>query len=162
MINSAIRKSPFAVSDERAFCFELLGVLHRARFANDVDANLTRILHFLLDALGNFLGENLRAIVGHVVGLDHDAHFAAGLNRVALLDAGEGGCNLFQLLQTLDVVFEALTARTRTSSGNRVRRLNQHGFNRLRFDVVVVGEDAVDDIGALVVLAGQFAALLAT
>ena len=83
MINSAIRKSPFVVSDERAFCFELLGVLHRARFADDVDANLTRILHFLLDALGNFLGENLRAIVGHVVGLDHDAHFAAGLNRVA-------------------------------------------------------------------------------
>ena len=44
MINSAIRKRPFAVSDERAFCFELLGVLHRARFANDVDANLTIFL----------------------------------------------------------------------------------------------------------------------
>ena len=101
----------------------LLGVLGAAGFADDVDPDLAGILHLLLDGLGDLLRQNADAVVVDILGLDHDAHLAAALDGVALFDALEAVGNLFQLLQPLDVVLQALPAGAGPGRGNRVRRL---------------------------------------
>ena len=94
----------------RLFC-----VFGAAGFADDVYADLTGIFQLLFDALGHFLGQHPGAVIGDILGLDHDAHLAAGLDGKALLHAGEGIGDLLQLFQALDVVFQALAARVSIS-----------------------------------------------
>jgi len=79
------------------------------------------------------------------------------LDGEALLHAVEAVGDLLQLFQALDVVFQALAAGAGAGSGDSVGGLHQHGFHGLRLHVVVVGQDGVDNVGALVILAGQFA-----
>ena len=129
----------------------LLRELGAAGLADDVDLDLSRIFQLIFNALGDLAGEHIGALVGDVLRLDHDAHLAAGLNRERLFHAREAVGNLLQLFETTDVVLDALAARTRTSRGNRVGRLNEHGLDGLRLDIVVVRRNAVDDLGGLVV-----------
>ena len=83
---------------------------------------------------------------------------SAALNRIALVHAVEAVRNLFQLLQPLDVVLNALAAGAGPRGGNRVRRLHQHRFHGLGFNVVVVRHDAVNNVVVLVVFPGQLGA----
>ena len=89
---------------------DLLRVFDNLRLAQDMHLDLTGILQLVLDALGELARQNDHLILGHLLGLDHHADLTAGLNGVALLDAGIGARDLLELLQTLDVVLEVLTA----------------------------------------------------
>ena len=51
--------------------------------------------------------------VGRLRGVGDDAHLAAGLDRVGLLDAGEAAGHRLQLLQPLDVLLQRLAAGAR-------------------------------------------------
>ena len=106
--------------------------------------------------LGEIAGQNDHLILGHLLGLDHHADLTAGLNGVALLDAGIGARDLLELLQTLDVVLQVLTARAGTRGGDGVGRLHQAGHQRLALHVAVVRLNGVDDVLLLAVLAGVF------
>ena len=54
------------------------------------DLDLTGILQLVLDALGELARQNDHLILVDLLGLDHHADLTAGLNGVALLDAGIG------------------------------------------------------------------------
>ena len=59
--------------------------------------------------------------------------------------------NLLELLQTLDVVFDVLTAGTGAGGGNCVGGLNDEGEGRLGFDVTVMRLDGVNHVAAFTV-----------
>ena len=99
----------------------LLGVLGRSHLSDDRDLDLTRILHIVLDLLGNLTGKFNNAQVVHLVRLDDDAYLAPGLNGVGFFHAGEGLGNVFQRRHTLDVGFEGLTAGPRSGAGDGIR-----------------------------------------
>src|SRR5258708_470991 len=72
------------------------------------------------------------------VGLDDHADLAAGLHRVDLVDAVVARGDLLELAQALDVLLQRLAARAGTGTAERVRGLHDHGFDRLRLDLVVM------------------------
>src|SRR5690242_1489451 len=89
----------------------LLRVVHGAGLADHRDPDLARVLELLLDPARDLGGEPLGPRVVDLGVLDHDPYLAAGLDRVALLDAGEAVGDLLQLLEALDVDLEALAPR---------------------------------------------------
>src|SRR6202030_2143936 len=89
----------------------LFRVLDRSRLPDDRHPDLTREAELGLDSLGDVAGHQLGRRVVDLLRLDEDSHLAAGLDRVRLLDSGEGVCYLLQLLQPLDVSLERLAAR---------------------------------------------------
>ena len=91
----------------RLFC-----VFHCARFANDIDFDLSGIVQIFLDLAGNAVRQNDQLIVGNSLRLDHDAHFAAGLDGKAAFHAFEAVRNFFQRFQTFDVALQILTPCT--------------------------------------------------
>ena len=77
--------SPIEIAKHyRAYCTALDSRHHR-------HLHLPRILHVLLDAVGDISGEEHSRSVVHLFGFDDDADFAARLDGVGLLDAGETG-----------------------------------------------------------------------
>ena len=93
-----------------------------------------------------------------MLGIDHDADFAPGLNGVRLGDAVKAGGDIFQVFQTLDVVFKKLLARARPCAGNGVRGLHQHGKRACGAHILMMRGNGVDDFLALVVLLGEIRA----
>ena len=89
--------------------------------------------------------------------LDHHAHLATGLHRVAALDAGLRGRDLLERLEPLDVVLHRLAAGARAGGRDRVGGLHEHGLDGLRLDVEVVRLDRVGDRVRLAVLARELA-----
>ena len=104
---------------------------------------------------GDLPGQEHHLVLADLVGLDHDADLPARLDGKGLFHAGEGGGDLLQLLQALDIVLQVLPPGAGPGGGDGVGRLNQAGHHRLGLHVVVVGVDGVDDGLALVVLPGQ-------
>ena len=103
--------------------FYLLGVIHGLGFADQVDLDLAGVFELCLDLLGDVVGHEDHVVLGHVLGLDHDADLAAGLDGVGLLHAGEGAGELLELLQAADVVRTYLTrGRPRWALPARQRR----------------------------------------
>ncbi len=96
--------------------------------------------------------------VVHLVRLDHDPDFPAGLHGEDLLDALVRGGDLLQPLQPLDVRLERLAARPGPAAADRVGRLGEHGLNRADLHLVVVRLDGVHDVLRLAVPAGDFGA----
>ena len=127
----------------------LLGVIDRARFADHLHLDLTGILHRLLDLLGDVAREAQRRQIVDVFRPDDDAHFAPGLQRVALLDAVEAVGDLFQRLDAADVGFQAFTPSAGTRAGNGVGGFDDVGFDAFLLDFVVMAGNAVDDLLAL-------------
>ena len=70
------------------------------------------ILEVLLDLARDLVREEHGRVVVDLAGLDHHADLAAGLEREDPLDTLLGGRDLLQGLEALDVVLEALAART--------------------------------------------------
>src|SRR5438046_412669 len=89
----------------------LLRVVDGPRLAYDRDANLAGILQVFLDPARNLPRQILRSCVVDLGMLDHDAHLAAGLDRIRALDAGERVRDLFQGFEALDVDLQALAPR---------------------------------------------------
>src|SRR2546422_3081334 len=123
-----------------------LGVLHRARLADDRPLDLPRVLHRLLDLLRDVAREPRRLQVVELVGLHDDAHLAARLDRERLLDALEAVRDAFQLLEPLDVVRDDLAPRARAGRADGVGGRDERAHHRHGLDVTVVADDAVDDV----------------
>src|SRR5207237_1050182 len=119
--------------------------LDSARLADHGHLDLTGVLELVLDLAGDLVGEQHRRVVVDLLRLDDDTDLAAGLERVDLLDALVAGGDAFERLEPLDVVLEALAARTGPGGGDRIRRDQQHRLDGLRLDLVVVRLDRVDD-----------------
>ena len=94
-----------------------------------MNLDLTGVSQLLFDLLGDVAGQQNHLILADLLGLDHHADLAAGLDRIRACDAWEALGDLLQLFQTLDVVFDVLTARAGACGGDGVGRLNQAGFD---------------------------------
>ena len=75
----------------RAFylCFGLLRVVDGLGLAQEIDLDLAGVGQLVLDLLGDVAREQHHLILRDLLGLDHDADLAAGLNGKAVGDAGE-------------------------------------------------------------------------
>ena len=121
-------------------------------FADDIDLDLSGILQFLFDLLGDISCHEDHALVGNLFGFDHDAHLTARLDRIGFVNAGEAAGNFFQLLQTLDEVFNVFSARARSCCRDGVCRLHNECDYGLRLNVTVVSLDRVYYFSRLFVL----------
>ena len=72
----------------------LLGVIHSLGLADEVDFDLAGVFQLGFDLLGDVVGQQSHIVLGDVLGSDHDADLAAGLDGVGLLHAGEGAREL--------------------------------------------------------------------
>ena len=126
-----------------------LRVIDRAALADKIYFDLTGVLDLFLDLLRHVTCDDLHARVIDLFGLYHHADLTARLNSICFVNTGEADCDLLKLFKSLDVVFKILASCTGSCSRNGIRRLDQHGNDRLRFDVVVVSLDSVDDLAAL-------------
>src|SRR6266545_4365277 len=122
---------------------------HRARLADDDDLDVSRVLHFGLDALGDVLGQLVGVEIGDLIGLGHDAELAPRLDRVAHLHALVRHGDLFELGQPLDVALEHVAPRAGAGRGDAVGRLGQHRLDGLGLDILVSAERRVDDLPRL-------------
>ena len=68
-----------------------------------MDFDLSRILHIVLDLLGDIARQLKRQIIIDDFRAHNDANFAAGLQRITLLNAVKGAGDLFQLLHAADI-----------------------------------------------------------
>src|SRR5438477_12166276 len=84
------------------------GIFDTSDFAYQSHFDLTRIRHRIFDLLGDIPGDFVGDGIIHRLGIDDDAHFAAGLDGVGLPYAFETGGQLFEVLETLDVAFQRL------------------------------------------------------
>lgn len=83
----------------------------RPTLADDGDADLARIGQILFDLFSNIFAKDIRGVVVHVIGIDHDPDFAPGLNGIGLSHPVEAGGDAFQFFEALDVIFEQFLAR---------------------------------------------------
>ena len=118
--------------------FFLFRVFDGGRLAQDVHLDLAGIFHLFLDLFGKLARQNDHLVLADLVGLDHHAHLAAGLNGIGLVDAGIAAGDLLKLLEALDVVLQILAAGAGTGGRDRIRRLHEAGNDGLRLHVVVV------------------------
>ena len=132
-----------------------VGELARARLADHGHLDLAGILERILDLGGDLTRQERCHVVADLAGLDHHTHIATGLHREAALDAGVTHGDLFKRLETLDVLLEALAARTRPGGGDRVSGDHENCFNRIGLHVVVVRLNGVCDGFALAELAAE-------
>ena len=133
----------------------LFCVVDSAAFADQADLDLTGIFQFRLDLLDNILCDKHHAFVGNLLRLDHNADFAACLDGEGLVDTREAACDLFKLLQTLDVVFQIFASCTGSCGGQIVCSVNNECGQRLRFYITVVRFNSMDDFLVFLVLAGD-------
>ena len=84
----------------------LFGKTHGAALADDRDADLAGLGKVFFNLARDIPAQQVGGIVIHIVGIDHNAEFASGLNGVGLGNAVEGRSDVFQIFQALDVVFQ--------------------------------------------------------
>ena len=116
----------------------LFRVLDDLGLPQDVDLDLTGVLHFLLDLLGQVPGQDDHLVLADLLGPHHDPHLAAGLDGVGLIHAGIGAGDGLQLLQTLDVVFVVFASCGGTCGAYCVGCLYKSGNNRVYLNIAVV------------------------
>ena len=117
------------------------------------------VLELLLDLAGDLVREQRSPRRRRSrPGCDDHADLAAGLHRVDLVDAVVARGDLLEVAQALDVLLERLAARAGAGAGQGVGGLDDHGLDRLRLDLVVVGLHRVGDGLGLAVAAREVAA----
>src|SRR5579859_2342565 len=125
---------------------------HGPRLPDHDHADLSGILELGFDLLRDLLRQLRHLAVVNLVGHHDHAHLAPGLDREALLDAGEPGRDFLEPRQALDVALERLAPRARPRARGRVGRLHDDRDGALVRHVVMVRGDAVDDDRVLAVL----------
>ena len=130
----------------------LFCVLDGLRLSKDVDLDLTGVSQLLFDLLCDIARQEHHLILGYLLGLDHNAYLASGLDGVAAGDTGEALGYLLKLFKALDVVFDILAACAGAGGGDSVGCLNDAGDDRARLNIAVVRLDSVDDRFALLIL----------
>ena len=86
----------------------LLCVIYGLGLAQDMNLDLAGIGELGLDLLGDVPCQQDHLILADLLGLDHDAYLAAGLNCIGACDTGEALGNFLKLFKTLDIVFDIL------------------------------------------------------
>ena len=79
-------------------CESLLCVIDHAAFANQVDLDLTRIVHFVFDLLGDLSCHQYHLLIVDDLRYHHDTNLTASLQCVALFYALIRRTDAFQLL----------------------------------------------------------------
>src|SRR5256885_3789992 len=125
--SSARISRPIAVP---SMSFALLGNVHRPCLAYHHDLDLPRILHVLLNAARDALGEVVRRAVVDRGRRDHDAHLPARLDREHLLHPRELARDALQVRHPLHVGLERFAPRPRSRARNGIRRLYDHADRR--------------------------------
>src|SRR5712691_11959883 len=82
--------------------------------------DLAGVLELVLDLASDLVRQKDSRVVVDVGGPDDHPDLAAGLQRVDLVDTRLRGGELLQCLEPLDVVLEALAARTRPGGRDRI------------------------------------------
>ena len=90
------------------FGIRLFRVVDSLGLAQEIDLDLTGVGQLVLDLLGDVAREQHHLILRDLLGLDHDADLAAGLNGKAVGDAGEALGDFLELFETLDIVLDVL------------------------------------------------------
>ena len=104
------KKERSAPAGRSVRCSVLFGHVHGPGLPDNVDLDLTGVLHLVFDALGDLPGQHNGVGIADLFGLDDDAHLPTCLNGIGSIHAVKGVGDLFQLFQTLDVVFQRLAA----------------------------------------------------
>src|SRR5919112_23445 len=127
-IRSISARSP--TSDTRAWFVTggLPGELNGPRLPDHCHLDLPGIFQLVLDPPGDILRQPDGFFVGNPVALDHDADFAAGLQRERLGHPFERIGDALEFLEPLDVRLENVAAGAWAGGGDRIRRLNEHRF----------------------------------
>lgn len=94
----------------------LFGEADSSGLADNGDLHLTRIGHLVLNSFGYFSRQFLCLGIVDLIGSDNDAQLAAGLNSVGLEHSGIAQSKLFEIVQTLDIGFNNLSAGARTGA----------------------------------------------
>src|SRR3954454_10531406 len=136
----------------------LSSVVRRPRLADDGHLDLAWILELLLDLAGDLVAEQDRAVVVERAGHDHHADLAAGLHGVDLVDAVVAGRDLLEGAPGPYVLLARLAAGAWPCAGERVGGLDDHGFDGLGLDLVVVCFHRVGDGLGLAVASCEVAA----
>src|SRR6476646_1607160 len=136
-----------AVAAAPSPCVEFVCVsarkVHRPRFANDHDLDLSGILQLRLDSASDLLGQRRHSNVVDIIRRDEDANLSARLNREHLLDAAVARRDPLETLEPLHVRLEGFTTRTGSRARDGVGRLDEHRDLALMGHVVVVCRNAV-------------------
>ena len=136
----------------------LLGEAHRAALADDRDADLAGVGEIFFYFPGDVPAQQVSGVIVHIIGIDHDAEFPPGLDGVGLGNAVKGSGNVFQILKTLDIVFQQFLARSGPCAGQRIRGLNQNRKRGFGAHILMMGGNGMDDILAFSVLFGDIRA----
>ena len=78
--------------------------------------------------------------------LHDDTQLTSCLNGIAAGHAWEGFRNIFELRESLDIVFQCLSAGTRTGSGDRISRSDQYRLDTSRLCIPMMGSNGIDDL----------------
>ena len=116
------------------------------RLPDDGHLDLTRVLQLALDLAGDLVREEDSRVVVDLGRLDHDPDLPARLKRIDPFDALLRRRDLLERLEALDVVLQALAARTRARGRDSVGGDHQHGLHGLRLHFVVVSLDRMHDV----------------
>ena len=133
---------------------------HDLRLAHDHDLDLAGKGQFGFDALGYVEREHLSVFIADLLAADHDADFAAGVDRVHVFDAGKRGRDFFQARDAAGIAFKVFAAPPRPNGRYGIGRLNQEADRRKALVILVVlGDDFPDDwmlVESLAQLNAQF------
>ena len=83
---------------------------------------------------------------------------ATRLHGIGSLDTIMGICDLFKLLETLDVILRRLTSSAGTRCGNSIGSLNENGKNGIGIYIAMMSLNGMHDNGLLTVTTGKIGA----
>src|SRR5690606_29239135 len=120
-------------------------VLDGTRLAHDRHLHLARVLHVLLDAVGDVACKQHCGGIVDALWLNDDAQLASSLDGEGTVYAREASCDALETLEALDVALERLAPSTRPRGRNGVCGVDDDGEERLGLIEVMVVRDGVDD-----------------
>ena len=138
---------PFSLNISNLFC-----VVNVAGLSDDRYLDLSGIVKLTLDLGCDVARKKLHIVVGNNLGLNHDSYLTACLNSEGLLYSLEVACNLLELLKSLDVVLNVLTASTGSCGADSICRLDNEVESRNSLNVVMVSLYRVNYVLILAVL----------
>ncbi len=121
------------------------GEIGRPKLPNDGDLDLARVLEVFLELPCDLSRKLTRIEVGDIPGIYDYPHLAAGLQCKDMIHTGKLQGQGLETLETLDIALQGLSPRPGPGGRDRIGGLDDHGEDRSRLHLVVMGFDAVDD-----------------
>src|SRR5215211_113215 len=130
----------------------LPGHLADPALADDRHLYLAGVLEVSLYLLGDVVGELGGDTVVNLGGLDHHPYLTTGLDRVGFVYPPVAEGDVLQGAQALDVGLRRLAPGAGTGGRDRIGGGDEHVFDRLHLDLVVVGAYGAHDVVGLAAL----------